>query len=271
MIDHLGDKASICSSAFVLFVVFCAVCLFLFVRLFWLCVCVHACVRACVRVCVCVCVCVCARARARARLCVLFDGFLFISLFLLLFPFRYPFAAMYAQNFRLKSLVEWLELTRVYFQFFVSFSSLFCTHAELFALLGPFMTWLLPFYACFSSLGFRKLHRTEVCFGCFACCLVSFCRRSGRYCIASMDVSCCCKDISHGFILYLFGATRGVTVSISALLACHQCYCAGSSLAWGLNLQAVVCGIFRSSSPGVFSGYSGFLPSFIGLMVQPIK
>ena len=26
-----------------------------------------------------------------------------------------------------------------------------------------------------------------------------------------------------------------------------------------------------SSSPGVFSGYSGFLPSFIGLMVQPIK
>ena len=40
------------------------------------------------------------------------------------------------------------------------------------------------------------------------------------------------------------GATRGVTVSMSAFLACHQCYCAGSSLAWGLNLQAVVCGIF---------------------------
>ena len=68
-----------------------------------------------------------------------------------------------------------------------------------------------------------------------------------------------------------FGATRGVTVSISAFLASHQCYCAGSSLAWGLNLRAVVCGIFGSSSPGVFSGYSGFLPSFIGLMVQPIK
>ena len=30
------------------------------------------------------------------------------------------------------------------------------------------------------------------------------------------------------------GATRGVTVSMSAFLACHQCYCAGSSLAWGL-------------------------------------
>ena len=41
-----------------------------------------------------------------------------------------------------------------------------------------------------------------------------------------------------------FGATRGVTVSMSAFLACHQCYCAGSSLAWGLNLRAVVCGIF---------------------------
>ena len=26
-------------------------------------------------------------------------------------------------------------------------------------------------------------------------------------------------------------ATRGVTVSTSAFLACHQCYCAGSSLA----------------------------------------
>ena len=30
-------------------------------------------------------------------------------------------------------------------------------------------------------------------------------------------------------------ATRGVTVSMSAFLACHQCYCAGSSLAWGLS------------------------------------
>ena len=39
-------------------------------------------------------------------------------------------------------------------------------------------------------------------------------------------------------------ATRGVAVSMSAFLACHQCYCAGSSLAWGLNLSAVVCGIF---------------------------
>ena len=39
-------------------------------------------------------------------------------------------------------------------------------------------------------------------------------------------------------------ATRGVTVSISAFLACHQCYCTGSSLAWGLNLRALVCGIF---------------------------
>ena len=41
-----------------------------------------------------------------------------------------------------------------------------------------------------------------------------------------------------------YGATRGVTVSMSAFLACHQCYCVGSSLAWGLNLRAVVCGIF---------------------------
>ena len=40
------------------------------------------------------------------------------------------------------------------------------------------------------------------------------------------------------------GATRGVTVSMSAFLACHQCYCVGSSLTLGLNLRAVVCGIF---------------------------
>ena len=43
---------------------------------------------------------------------------------------------------------------------------------------------------------------------------------------------------------WLIGATRGVTVSMSTFLACHQCYCAGSSLALGLNLRAVVCGIF---------------------------
>ena len=38
--------------------------------------------------------------------------------------------------------------------------------------------------------------------------------------------------------------TSSVTVGTSAFLACHQCYCAGPSLAWGLNLWAVVCGIF---------------------------
>ena len=40
------------------------------------------------------------------------------------------------------------------------------------------------------------------------------------------------------------GVACGVTVSTSAFLACHQCYCAGSSLTWGLNLQALVCGVF---------------------------
>ena len=38
--------------------------------------------------------------------------------------------------------------------------------------------------------------------------------------------------------------TCGVTVSMSAFLACHQCSCAGSSLAWGLHLRALVYGIF---------------------------
>ena len=38
-----------------------------------------------------------------------------------------------------------------------------------------------------------------------------------------------------------------------------------------LGLGSSGCGIFWSSSPGVFSGHSGFLPSFIGLMIQPTK
>ena len=35
-----------------------------------------------------------------------------------------------------------------------------------------------------------------------------------------------------------------VTVSTSAFQAYHQCCCAGSSLAWGLYVRALVCGIF---------------------------
>ena len=79
------------------------------------------------------------------------------------------------------------------------------------------------------------------------------------------------RIISHVTLRQIDGATRGATVSTSAFQACHQCYCAGLSLAWGLNLRALVWGIFWSSSPVNFFGYSGFLPSFIGLMVQPIK
>ena len=45
-------------------------------------------------------------------------------------------------------------------------------------------------------------------------------------------------------LVYLMFQQSGITVSMSAFLACHQCYCAGSSLAWGLNLRAVVRGIF---------------------------
>ena len=58
---------------------------------------------------------------------------------------------------------------------------------------------------------------------------------SMHLCACAFGCACVCKHI----ILM-----RGVMVSMSAFLACHQCYCAGSSLAWGLNLRAVVCGIF---------------------------
>ena len=79
---------------------------------------------------------------------------------------------------------------------------------------------------------------------------------------------CCVKSIHW---IESNGAMRGETVSTSAFLAWHQCYCVGSSLARGLNLQALVCGIFWSSSLGVFSGYSCFHPSLNWLIVQPTK
>ena len=52
--------------------------------------------------------------------------------------------------------------------------------------------------------------------------------------------------------------------SMPAFDTCHQCYGVGSSLVWGLNFPAAVCGIFQSSSSGVFSEYSGLLSFFIG-------
>ena len=44
------------------------------------------------------------------------------------------------------------------------------------------------------------------------------------------------NQMYYGYI----GATHGVTVCTSAFLACYQCYCAGSSLALGLNFRALV-------------------------------
>ena len=79
------------------------------------------------------------------------------------------------------------------------------------------------------------------------------------------------KSFLHDRDFPFTGSTRGVMVSTSAFLACHQCYSAGSSLVWGLNFRALVCCIFWSSVSGVFTGYSGFLPSFIGYWFQPIK
>ena len=73
------------------------------------------------------------------------------------------------------------------------------------------------------------------CCCCCCCCCWCCCRRRRCYCCCCC---CCCCYITR------LGATRGVTVSTSAFLACHKCYCAGSSLAWGLNLRALICGIF---------------------------
>ena len=52
-------------------------------------------------------------------------------------------------------------------------------------------------------------------------------------------------DIHHsGQEPLIYAVMCDVAVSTSAFLACHQCYCAGLSLAWGLNLWTLVCGIF---------------------------
>ena len=37
---------------------------------------------------------------------------------------------------------------------------------------------------------------------------------------------------------------RGVMVSMSAVLVCHQCWSAGPGLGWGFNFWTSVCGIF---------------------------
>ena len=55
-------------------------------------------------------------------------------------------------------------------------------------------------------------------------------------------------------------STRGVTSSMSSFLACHQCYCAGLSVAWGLNLRPLVCGISEARR----QGFSPGTPVFIG-------
>ena len=62
----------------------------------------------------------------------------------------------------------------------------------------------------------------------------------------SSPACACVYRRSSADVAMLVRATRVVTVSTSAFPACHQCYCAGSSLGWGLNLWALECGIFWS-------------------------
>ena len=65
---------------------------------------------------------------------------------------------------------------------------------------------------------------------------------------------------------------HGVTVSTSAFLACQQCYCVGSKLAWGLDLRALVAYVaFSEARPRGFLRVFRFPPLLHWLMVQPIK
>ena len=95
------------------------------------------------------------------------------------------------------------------------------------------------------------------------------CSSSRRHGPVRSDFSLIFSDVS--CYIHAVGATGGVTVSMSAFLTCLQCYCVGLSLAWGLNLRAVVCGVFWSSLPGVSPGTPVSSPPSIGLMVLPIK
>ena len=54
-------------------------------------------------------------------------------------------------------------------------------------------------------------------------------------------------------------------------LACHQCYCVGSSLAGGLNLLALVMWHFLKLVARSFLRVLRFPPLLHRLMVQPIK
>ena len=63
-----------------------------------------------------------------------------------------------------------------------------------------------------------------------------------RKAVYNLDGQTCfkCKVVSKDVL----GVMHGVTVTMPAFPACHQCCYAGLSLVWGLNLLALVCGIF---------------------------
>ena len=66
-----------------------------------------------------------------------------------------------------------------------------------------------------------------------------------------------------------FPPTWDMKIQYAFLFLLHRTW--RYSMPWAWNRRALVCDIFWRWSPGVFSGYSGFLLSFIDLMVQPIK
>ena len=85
-----------------------------------------------------------------------------------------------------------------------------------------------------------------------------------------------CRDSSLRFTVggkCLLGkhATRGVTVSTSAFLACHQCYCAGSRIAWSLNLLGFSMWHFLKLVARGFRRVFRFPPLFHRLMVSDNK
>ena len=82
--------------------------------------------------------------------------------------------------------------------------------------------------------------------------------------IAKMHFMKCAQNIKTALdhiICLKLEATRGVMVSTSAFIACHQCYSAGPSLGWDLKFSGLSLWHILKLVRGFFSGHSGFLPS----------
>ena len=95
---------------------------------------------------------------------------------------------------------------------------------------------ILLFVRCSTPRQHAKVSQGRICQDSFICCY------------AGLEVADQNYATRNGL------TCNGVTVTTSAFLVCHQCYCAGSSLAWGLNRRALACGFSEARRQGLSPG-----------------